>query len=741
MSRSLAVEPPAGGRGATTAVRRDPGLPSLSLRIGRDAPAREEEESDQGDHRELDAVRSAPRLLVQRSSLVEVAGAAFGVTGGLARDDRSGGLLVDDETQSLTAGQMKKTPFLAELRRVACEASDRELRKIGRTAEGCPYIDQILARYATRPAGALERAIRRYAPEARSATGAMEYLGPVATRLGQGVATWTTTGRMPDNVPGDLEGGGVTGLMGPGRALFKGTDGGAGRGGVDAAALAARLGPGRPLDGSARTRMEAALGHPFGDVRIHADERAAELSRELEARAFTLGSHVAFGSGELRPGEPAGDVLLAHELAHVVQQRGAPWTAEASIGSANDTLERDADDAAAGAVASLHGPRKGRRGSLRRGGLRLQRCGRSGASDRELQAYLLVLDAGAIEAGPDSHRRAREIATRWARGGSPFVLTATRKRMLLLELTNGSVSDEDRDAVLEILERSYNFELSVMFTGSMREDLAHAFSASYRRNWLADFFQRRFTPAQAPVHPDLESPFPATAPTPRGHPVPLGEELPPAEEETPMEGGNQRWNVPCLLGILCEQDRSVIDSLHDNMVVQSATRIVADEWTFTGGAWHETHRDNILGINRREEHLVVIRTDRTCAQAATTLFHEVHHEGQSPAVPWETREIEAYTVTAEWNIRRGIPGSFITTDPATQARIPDAPAIAEHVRGYPGMATPGERVIGKEPDGRTRVRRHDGTEFVRAPIEGDRFKVRTRPEGAHTIDREQWRCP
>src|SRR6185436_228023 len=491
----------------------------------------------------------------------------------------------------------------------------------------------------------------------------------------------------------------------PGAPQLETADGHAGRSGVDAAALTGRLGPGQPLDGGARGRMESAFGQPFDHVRVHADDHAAALSRDLDARAFTLGSHVAFGAGEFRPGTPAGDALLAHELAHVVQQ-GASASAPSTEATPSPPHEQDADATAAAVVGSLHGRSDGRhkpRPPRLRGGLQLQRCGRSGPSERDLQAYLLVLDAGAIEAGPNSHERARAIATRWGRGGSPYVLTATRKRMLLLELMHGSISDDDRDAMLELLERSYNFELSVMFAGSMRDDLDRAFAAGSPRTRLNDFFKRRFGDSDPPV--------------PRGHPVPLGEQLPPAEEDMPVDDGDRRWNVPCLLGILCQQDRTVIDRLHDTMNVKSATRIVADEWTFTGGAWRETHRDNILGINNQLEHLVVIRSDRTCAQAASTLFHEVHHEGQDPTVPWETREIDAYPVTAEWDIRRGIPGSFITTDPVTRAQIPDAPAIAEHVRGYPGMATPGERVIGKTPDGRTRVKRHDGTEFVRDPIE------------------------
>ena len=55
-------------------------------------------------------------------------------------------------------------------------------------------------------------------------------------------------------------------------------------------------------------------------MRIHADEPAARAAAALNARAFTVGSHVVFGRGEYAPETPPGQQLLAHELTHVAQQ-------------------------------------------------------------------------------------------------------------------------------------------------------------------------------------------------------------------------------------------------------------------------------------------------------------------------------------------------------------------------------------------------------------------------------------
>jgi hypothetical protein len=81
---------------------------------------------------------------------------------------------------------------------------------------------------------------------------------------------------------------------------------------------------GQPLDPGSRAFMESRLGHDFSGVRIHTDAKAAESARAVHARAYTAGRDVVFGAGQYSPGTPTGRRLLAHELAHVVQQAGMP---------------------------------------------------------------------------------------------------------------------------------------------------------------------------------------------------------------------------------------------------------------------------------------------------------------------------------------------------------------------------------------------------------------------------------
>ena len=77
---------------------------------------------------------------------------------------------------------------------------------------------------------------------------------------------------------------------------------------------------GQPLDDATRHLMSSHFGHHFGNVRIHADARAAESARAVQAHAYTVGNHIAFDAGRFAPTTSPGQKLLAHELAHVVQQ-------------------------------------------------------------------------------------------------------------------------------------------------------------------------------------------------------------------------------------------------------------------------------------------------------------------------------------------------------------------------------------------------------------------------------------
>lgn len=129
--------------------------------------------------------------------------------------------------------------------------------------------------------------------------------------------------------------------------------------------------PGHPLDAATRAYFEPRFGHDFGRVRIHSDARAAESAQAVDALAYTMGNHISFGSGSYRPRSNQGRELLAHELAHVVQQSRSGY----GITAGESHFEAEADR-----VASAVTSRNSRPALTGRGQPGLQCQHKSGAS-------------------------------------------------------------------------------------------------------------------------------------------------------------------------------------------------------------------------------------------------------------------------------------------------------------------------------------------------------------------------
>jgi hypothetical protein len=104
---------------------------------------------------------------------------------------------------------------------------------------------------------------------------------------------------------------------------------------------------GQPLDSLTREFMESRFGYDFSKVRLHTGEVAAASTREMRARAYTVGRDVVLGEGRYAPSTNEGKQLLAHELAHVVQQSRGGVAPPMAPGAAHET---DAARAAAAAV-------------------------------------------------------------------------------------------------------------------------------------------------------------------------------------------------------------------------------------------------------------------------------------------------------------------------------------------------------------------------------------------------------
>lgn len=103
---------------------------------------------------------------------------------------------------------------------------------------------------------------------------------------------------------------------------------------------------GQPLDAETLAFMEPRFNHDFSRVRLHTSGQAAESARAVNALAYTSGWNVVFGQGQYNPHTQQGRHLLAHELTHVVQQRGHAGHQRMELGLSGDIYERQADDVA-----------------------------------------------------------------------------------------------------------------------------------------------------------------------------------------------------------------------------------------------------------------------------------------------------------------------------------------------------------------------------------------------------------
>ena len=102
--------------------------------------------------------------------------------------------------------------------------------------------------------------------------------------------------------------------------------------------------PGHGLDAPTRSFMESRFGHDFSGVRVHDDALAAASARAVDARAYTVGNDIVFDRGEYQPQSSRGRWLLAHELAHTMQQADVPQRrARLAIDPAGSHTEHEAN--------------------------------------------------------------------------------------------------------------------------------------------------------------------------------------------------------------------------------------------------------------------------------------------------------------------------------------------------------------------------------------------------------------
>lgn len=112
---------------------------------------------------------------------------------------------------------------------------------------------------------------------------------------------------------------------------------------------------GQPLDSGTRAFMESRFGHDFSQVRVHADAKAAESARSVNALAYTVGRNIVFGYGNYVPQTVTGKQLVAHELTHVTQQQAGAEPNHPGFPQTSCYLQRTCGPAAIGDVGGCIG--------------------------------------------------------------------------------------------------------------------------------------------------------------------------------------------------------------------------------------------------------------------------------------------------------------------------------------------------------------------------------------------------
>lgn len=230
---------------------------------------------------------------------------------------------------------------------------------------------------------------------------------------------------------------------------------------------------GHPLDPAVRRSMEARFGQDFSRVRLHAGTAATHAAAGVEATAFTVGDDIAFAGGIPDAATYEGRHLLAHELAHVVQQRASrPARGGASVVHRRSVFEW---------IGIFFGLVEGN------------------WTDQELRDYLAkITSSGKIDGAFDADNKARALVRKWKAATPGWDLTGRQKSLLIDEMLDGPTGDDDEDAILDLLEYSDSGDLRTIFhkpkkrwtdldsdVNGSQNDRLHRFAAGRFRGGIA----------------------------------------------------------------------------------------------------------------------------------------------------------------------------------------------------------------------------------------------------------------
>ena len=201
-------------------------------------------------------------------------------------------------------------------------------------------------------------------------------------------------------------------------AVAGGRDGNGVMAGAEAAVDRAAASSGAALPAHIQRQFEGSLGADLSSVRVHTGSDSQEAAHAVGAKAYTVGNDIHFAAGKYQPDDPFGMHLLAHEVAHTVQQSGGAQRRQhkLEVSTPHDAAEHEADRAADAMVRGEAATVSGASGVARKIETRsdIERAGDSGAADPMSQGGLGYSCAGEIKVeGKDSAAALKTEIASW----------------------------------------------------------------------------------------------------------------------------------------------------------------------------------------------------------------------------------------------------------------------------------------------------------------------------------------
>lgn len=265
----------------------------------------------------------------------------------------------------------------------------------------------------------------------------------------------------------------VAGLLARRTAGFGGRDANGVAAGADEAVSLAAASPGVPLPEKIRSDFERSVGTGLSSVRVHTGAESAVAAEALGAQAYTVGQDIHFGSGFYAPSEPAGIHLLAHEVAHTLQNQGGSHVPQTKlqVSSPGDAAEVEAEraaDAIAAGFLSGSVPRDMRAeapdeslADQRDGALSLLQINRN-PPDGDGSAAAVPASAAPATAAPAA---ATPVAVRNGPSHAPIDTATTAGMSIAITITSSSGVDSDMSAIQDSEQVSLSYGHTGCFTG------------------------------------------------------------------------------------------------------------------------------------------------------------------------------------------------------------------------------------------------------------------------------------